>query len=136
MRIEVHNDVQSAEAAAVDAGLEASNAARAPLHEVRGLACFTRSTAGEVVGGAVGRTWGACCELQQLWVSPEYRRQGLGCALVKAFERAAQARGCHTFYLTTFSFQAPELYQSLGYSIAASIEGFAPGVTKFLMVRK
>lgn len=136
MRIEIHDDVPSAEAAVVDAGLDASNFASAPLHEVRGLACLTRNAAGDVIGGAVGRTWGVCCELQQLWVSPEHRRQGLGFALVKAFERAAEARGCQTFYLTTFSFQAPKLYQSLGYSAAAAIEGFAPGVAQYLMVRR
>ena len=136
MRIEVHDDVPGAEAAIIDAGLEASNRAVAPLHEVVGLSCFARSATGQVVGGAIGRTWGQCGELEQLWVSPEHRRQGLGTKLVKAFERAGELRGCKTFYLTTFSFQAPRLYESLGYQVSTSIEGFAPGVVKFTMVRK
>ena len=134
--ISVHDDLPAAEAAVIDAGLDAANAAAAALHEVRPLACFARLPSGVVVGGAVGRTWGACCELQQLWVEPAQRRRGLATALVRAFEARAQVRGCRVFYLETFSFQAPALYRSLGYSTRHRIEGFAPGVAKFLMLRE
>lgn len=89
-----------------------------------------------MIGGAVGRTWGECCELQQLWVDPAQRRQGIGARLVREFEQRAQARGCRTFYLETFSFQAPSLYRSLGYAVAHELHGFAPGIVKYLMVRR
>ena len=92
-----------------------SNESAAPLHEVVPLSCFVHAAEGSIVGGAVGRTWGACCELQQLWVAPSHRCQGLGSLLVRRFEERAEYRGCRTFYLETFSFQAPTLYQSLGY---------------------
>jgi GNAT superfamily N-acetyltransferase len=59
---------------------------------------------GRVVGGAVGRWWGECCELQQLWVEPSYRRRGIGTQLIQAFEARAREHGCSTFYLETFSF--------------------------------
>lgn len=131
-----HDEVPRDDAGVVDAGLGAANDAAAPLHEVRGLACFARAASGGVVGGAVGRTWGRCCELQQLWVDTAQRRQGIGARLVRAFEDRAQARGCDTFYLETFSFQAPSLYASLGYHVAHELEGFGPGIRKFLMVRK
>lgn len=52
---------------AVDTGLEQHNHAVAPLDDVRQLAAFARDETGTVVGGAVGRTWGECCELLQLW---------------------------------------------------------------------
>jgi len=117
-------------------GLGASNAAVAPVHEVQGISCFARIASGELVGGAVGRTWGECCELQQLWVHPTYRRPGIGTSLVKALEQRGEARGCRTFYLDTFSFQAPALYRSLGYEVAHALHGFAPGVVKYTMVRR
>jgi ribosomal protein S18 acetylase RimI-like enzyme len=69
-------------------------------------------------------------------VTPERRRGGIGAALVRRFEALAAQRGCTVFYLETFSFQAPALYRRLGYEVAATIAGFAPGVEKHLMVRR
>jgi ribosomal protein S18 acetylase RimI-like enzyme len=132
----LHDDVPREDGHAVDSGLGAFNEAAAPLHEVRPLSCFARLPSGTVVGGAVGRTWGTCCELQQLWVAPEHRRLGIGARLVRQFEQHAQARGCHTFYLETFSFQAPALYRSLGYEVKLELSGFSPGVVKYTMVRE
>ncbi len=103
---------------------------------VQPLACFARRASGELVGGAVGRTWGTCCELQQLWVEPGQRRQGIGARLVREFEHQAAVRGCRTFYLETFSFQAPRLYRTLGYEVRLELHGFAPGIVKYTMVRE
>lgn len=121
------------DAAAVDAGLGAANESAAPLELVQPLACFARLDDATLVGGAVGRTWGACCELQQLWVEPAWRRRGIATELVQRFERHASARGCSIFYLETFSFQAPRLYGGLGYAVAAETAGFPNGIVKFLM---
>jgi len=132
----VHDDVPREEGHLIDAGLGESNDSAAPLHEVRRLSCFARLPSAIVVGGAVGRTWGSCCELQQLWVKPEYRRKGIGMRLIREFERHAKARGCRTFYLETFSFQAPSLYRSLGYEVKLELHGFSPGVIKYTMVRE
>jgi GNAT superfamily N-acetyltransferase len=132
---ETHDDAPPGATGIVDAGLSDANLAAAPLAAVVALTCFARDDAGAVIGGAVGRTWGECCELQQLWVAPPYRRQGIGSALVRRFEARGRERGCRTFYLTTFSFQAPSLYKRLGYRAAAEIRGFPAGIVKYLMVR-
>jgi ribosomal protein S18 acetylase RimI-like enzyme len=134
--VTLHDDVPAAEAGLVDSGLGDANEAAAPLHDVQSLCAFARTASGTVIGGAVGRTWGECCELQQLWVDAAHRRQGIGARLVREFERRAQERGCRTFYLETFSFQAPSLYRSLGYDVTHELHGFAPGIVKYLMVRK
>ena len=133
--LSLHDDVPADAAHVVDDGLDAANAAAAPLHEVQALASFAHDAAGQVIGGAIGRTWGQCCELQQLWVDPPLRKQGLGAALVRAFEARAAERGCRVFYLETFSFQAPRLYAALGYEVLAAIEGFGPGLVKYLMAK-
>ncbi|MFO1310758.1 MAG: GNAT family N-acetyltransferase [Burkholderiales bacterium] len=124
-----------ADAAIVDEGLEADNRESAPLDAVLHVTCLARDADGRVVGGAVGRTWGECAELMQLWVSPAHRQQGIGASLVRRFEDRAAARGCRTCYLTTFSFQAPALYRALGYAPASEIRGFPRGIVKYLMVR-
>lgn len=120
---------------AVDAGLERHNHAVAPLTDVRQMAAFATDDAGALVGGAVGRTWGACCELLQLWVAPECRSRGVGSALLLAFEAHARTRGCNTFYLTTLSYQAPAFYRRHGYAVLAQISGYPDGIVKFLMQR-
>lgn len=53
-----HDDLPEPEANLIDAGLEASNLAAAPLHEAQLLACFARLENGTAIGGVVGRTWG------------------------------------------------------------------------------
>ncbi len=91
---------------------------------------------GQVIGGAVGRRWGAACELQQLWVAPAHRRQGIGSALVREFEAHARAHGCTSFYLDTFSFQVPALYRLLGYTVAYEHAPYPHGIVKFVMVKR
>lgn len=118
---------------AVDAGLDAHNQAAAPLADVAPLASFAHDAAGALAGGAVGRTWGACCELLQLWVAPAQRGVGVGSRLVQAFEAQARQRGCTVFYLTTLSFQAPAFYRKLGYAVLAQIDGYPEGIVKYLM---
>lgn len=135
MRITTHDDLPRHEAELVDRGLGEANDAAAPLDEVRPVSAFARTTAGDVVGGAVGRRWGACCELQQLWVDPAHRGKGVGSRLVRAFEAHARGHGCSRFYLETFSFQSPGLYRALGYTVAFEHAVYPHGIVKFVMVK-
>lgn len=109
-----HDECPADAAAVIDAGLAAYNDAAAPLHEVRPVSCVARAADGTVLGGAIGRRWGACCELQQLWLRDDRRGRGLGRRVVLAFEAHAAALGCEQVILETFSFQAPAFYAKLG----------------------
>ena len=130
-----HDNPLPDDLAVVDRGLEESNFARAPLDEVRPLACFARLPTGEVIGGVVGRSWGHCCEIQQVYVHPGYRRRGVAARLVQEFETHAGRRGCQIVFLETFSFQAPELYRSLGYHIVHTNNCYPHGISKLVMER-
>ena len=132
----INDDVPPDVDAVVDAGLGEANRVAAPLHEVRPLSCVARLASGEIIGGVIGRTWGRCCEVQQLWVHADHRRQGIGSRLMNDLHRRAQERGCCTFYLETMSFQAPGLYRSLGYETRLEISGFSESITKHFMVRE
>ena len=132
----LHDDVPEDAGAIVDAGLGAANEAAAPLHEVRPLACIARDAAGRVIGGAVGRTWGRCCELQQLWVDAEQRKRGIASQLLRRFEARAAGRGCSVFYLTTLSFQAPGFYRKHGYATLGEIRGYPEEIAKYLMLKE
>jgi ribosomal protein S18 acetylase RimI-like enzyme len=138
--IDAGEEIDAVAAGIVDRGLGDFNESAAPLHQVKPLACFARrpevSVVGSVIGGVVGRTWGLCAELQQLWVEPAHRRRGIASQLVRAFETKAWERGCRTVYLETFSFQAPALYRALGYGVRLELTGFAPGISKLVMVHE
>lgn len=134
--IDIRDDLSEAESAIVDAGLDSYNTAAAPLHEVRPVTCFARIPSGEVVGGAIGRTWGACCEIRQLWVADARRGRGLGTRLLRALERRAVERGCRTFYLETWTFQARAFYEGLGYEVRLAIDGYGSGIARFVMMRE
>jgi ribosomal protein S18 acetylase RimI-like enzyme len=122
--------------AAVDRGLGEANAAAAPLHEVAPLACIARDGEGRVIGGAVGRRWGECAELQQLWVNEASRRLGVGSALVREFLSMARTRGCKSVFLETFSFQAPGLYRSLGFRVVHENDLYPHGIVRYHLVRR
>lgn len=134
LSITLHDEPGTSDLDVVDSGLGSANDAAAPLHEVRPLASFLRDADGRVRGGAVGRRWGPCCELQQLWVEPVLRRQGLGARLVRAFEGLAREHGCTVAYLETFNFQAPSLYRSLGYVTVHEHAVYPHGIVRHLMV--
>lgn len=133
---EATDEPSSAALATVDEGLERHNFSAAPLNDVRRLAALAKDAEGRIVGGAVGRTWGLCCELLQLWVDTRNRGLGVGSHLLDVFEAHARTRGCSIFYLTTLSFQAPEFYRARGYTALAEIDGYPDGIVKFLMYKR
>ncbi len=133
--ITTHDELPAADARLIDDGLGDANDRAAPLHEVRPLSCVAHGDDGALLGGAIGRRWGTCCELQQLWVEPARRGQGLGSQLLRAFEAHARSQGCRRFYLETFSFQAPAFYARHGYRQAHALDVFPHGIVKFLMTK-
>ena len=119
--------------AEVDRILDEFNHTDGPIDEVRRLCVFAKGEGDTVVGGAVGRTWGECCELQQLSVEASHRGRRVGANLMEQFEAEARARGCRLVYLDTLSFQAPEFYKKCGYHVAHEMRGFTHGVIKYTM---
>lgn len=99
------------------------------------LAARVRNAAGETIAGFSGHTWGASCELSNVWVSEAYRQQGLGAQLLRAAELEARARGCEQIVLATHSFQAPGFYERLGYELKFTIEAHPRGHADLIYVK-
>ncbi len=123
-------DPAEAEVAVVYAGLRAHNAPYLATGEIRPLKCFVRLPSGGVIGGALAETWGGRCSLDILWVDEAHRGRGIGAELVRQMETAALERGCTVMMLNTFSFQAPSLYERLGYREVCRFEGYPHGIAK------
>ncbi|MEH2304137.1 GNAT family N-acetyltransferase [Nostoc sp.] len=58
---------------------------------------------------------------------------GYGKALLLAAEQEAVNRGCLNVYVFTYSFQAPEFYQHLGYQVFGELEDFPPGHRRYFL---
>jgi GNAT superfamily N-acetyltransferase len=81
----------------------------------------------EIVGGLLGQFRSHWLHIDILVVQPALRGSGAGRALMQQAEDAARERGSHGLWLDTFSFQAPDFYEHLGFTRFGSIEDFHDG---------
>lgn len=95
---------------------------------------FIRDDAGEIIGGVTGNYGGfGWMYVDTLWVSPEHRGAGHGRKLMELIEAEAVENGCYGSYLSTYSFQAPEFYDRLGYVPFGELKEFPPGMSRFFL---
>ena len=79
------------------------------------LGVFVREPDRNIAAGLAGSTYGDWLFVHDLWVRADLRRRGIGQELLRLAEVRARERGCHSAWLNTFSFQAPEFYPKCGY---------------------
>ena len=70
--------------------------------------------------------WNAL-HIDLLWVAADHRRHGYGRSLVQRAEEFSRERACDVAYLSTFDFQAPPFYGSMGYSVIGELVGAPRG---------
>ena len=113
--------------------LIAYNIATAAIDESSDIAVFIHDAQGQLMGGIVGTIWGQCVEISYLWVHPTLRGNGYGSKLLQTLEQEARAQQCHSAILDTYSFQAPDFYQRLGYEVFGVIDGYPRGYQKVFL---
>jgi GNAT superfamily N-acetyltransferase len=82
----------------------------------------TANVDGTVRGGLMAEAIGEWMHISLLWVDDQFRRNGLGTALLKQAETEARSRGARGVLVDTFSFQAPAFYKRHGYLAYGQIE--------------
>ncbi len=100
------------------------------------LRLFLRDEKGEVVGGLLADTYWGWLDVGSIWVAEHLREHGYGRELMARAEAEGLRRGCTQAFLDTFSFQAREFYQRLGYAVAGTLDEFPPGHRRFLMRKR
>ena len=115
--------------------IEAGNNAHAlaqkmPVYERVPLTVIDRDQEGCIRAGLKGETFRGWLYIDVLWVKENMRGQGMGRKLVQAAEAEALKRGCHSVYLWTQSYQAPNYYSKLGYKEFAVLPDFPIGSTR------
>jgi len=101
------------------------------------LTFFLRDKEGLIVGGVHGNYskfgW---LYISTLWVSERVRGSDYGTQLMKHIEGEAIKAGCINAYLDTFSFQAPEFYKKLGYTVFGELEDFPVGHSRCFLRKR
>ncbi|MBL0264753.1 MAG: GNAT family N-acetyltransferase [Leptospiraceae bacterium] len=90
----------------------------------------------EIIGGVLGEMYYRGLHIDLVWVSEPLRKTGLGTALIRKAEELARESSCTLIYLDTFSFQAPEFYEKLGFEVFGKIENFPENYTRYFLLKR
>ncbi|MEX3777633.1 GNAT family N-acetyltransferase [Pseudomonas sp. MYb118] len=125
--IEHRQDPTPEDREAILAPLRAYNVAQAGDGKSELLALVVRDEQGEILGGLYGRFFYRWLFIELLSVPEQARGDGMGSKLMRMAEDMAREKACVGIWLDTFSFQAPQFYQKLGYSELGQIVDYPPG---------
>ena len=127
MDVTIDESLTSDEAAETGDKLDAFNAAQTGFDDERSLRLAARNEAGELIGALTGVTLMEWLYMHILWIEEPHRKGGLGTRIVAAAEKIAIQRGCRHGCLMTFSYQAREFYEKLGYEIFGDLADYPVG---------
>jgi GNAT superfamily N-acetyltransferase len=133
LRIEIADEPKLDETEFIVQQLIQFNSRCAGEGNFRQLAVFLRDADENLVGGLVGSTYWQWLYVDVFWIHESYRGGGSGTSLLAAAEQEAVRRGCQYAYLDTFSFQAPEFYQKLGYAVFGELTDFPAGHSRVFL---
>lgn len=133
IRLDIEDAPRDSDVEALPNGLEAFNEGpgRPPA---MAAARRVRARARERRRGTGGETYSGWLFIRYLWVSDMLRGQGIGRELMAGAEARAFERGCHSAWVDTFSFQAPDFYRKLGYEPFGELD--YPPVHKRIFLQK
>jgi len=92
---------------------------------------------GNVIGGVL-----ACMVLwhvlhiESVWVSEDYRGNGIAAKLLSEVEDEAIELGCYRSVVDTYDFQAKPFYEKCGYEVCGMIEDMPKGHTYYYLTKK
>ena len=134
-RIEPRHDLSSDEVEAIEDRLYDHNSLATGHHDGHGLGFVLRNDAGQMIGVAAGYTWAGTSELKQMWIDKAYRGRGYSRALLDAFVAEACSRGVRRIWVSSYDFQAPEIYEKAGFRRVAEFEGWPEGHSNLFLCK-
>ena len=126
-RFVVEDSPDPADLALLEDHVVAAAIAAAGVGDDREFGIFVRDDEGQILAGISGLVWGACCELQAMWVHSSLRGRGLARELMTAAEDEARRRGCDLVEFRAYDLLAHGLYERLGYETVGVIDGWPAG---------
>ncbi|MEH2181918.1 GNAT family N-acetyltransferase [Nostoc sp.] len=117
----------------IDKQLQQFNIGKIGDYQYTPLFLLLRDSKENVVGGLEGFIGLGWLHIGTLWIAQELRGDGYGKTLLLAAEQEAANHGCLNIYVFTYSFQAPEFYQRLGYEVFGELGDFPPGHRRYFL---
>lgn len=108
-------------------GMLAHHAASGHHRESEKYSVFLKGKDNQVLGGVIVTFLWNGMEINSLWVDESLRNHGWGRKLMETVEEEGRKRGCTLAYTNTFTWQAPEFYKKLGYTLYGKLENFPQG---------
>ena len=133
--IRPEHDLSPAQIDAIEDRLYDHNRGATGRDDGRGLGFVIRDDAGRMIGVAAGYTWAGTSELKQMWVDEAHRGRGHARALLDAFVAEARRRGVRRIWLSSYDFQAPELYEKAGFERMAEFAGWPEGHVNIVLCK-
>jgi N-acetylglutamate synthase-like GNAT family acetyltransferase len=90
----------------------------------------------DIIAGIAGWTWAGICEITQLWVDENVRKNSIGKILLESAEAEAKSKGCHTILVKSYSFQAPHFYEKHGYRAEHILNGYPDGYSYYTLTKR
>jgi hypothetical protein len=90
-----------------------------------------RSCSWWLCGSLVGAVLRVTATLDRTFISPSRQRNGTSPSL----RSSSWEHSCSTFYLETFNFQTPRLFEPLGYAVAYEQKVYPHGIVKYIIVK-
>lgn len=102
---------------------------------VEDFAFYASDDHGNTLAGIVCEIIGNWLKIKLLWVSEDYRGNGLGTELIQKAEDYSRAQGCSQAHVSTFEFQAKPFYESLGYQLVLTLPNSVPTLTDYQLTK-
>ncbi|MES2710823.1 MAG: GNAT family N-acetyltransferase [Pseudomonadota bacterium] len=134
--ITVSDQVHPEAATRLGDGLSAFNKEKIGYEDRLPLQVLVRDEAsGAILGGIVGRTSLGLLTIERVYLPEDLRGQDIGTRMMALAEAEARRRGCRSGIVDTLSFQAPEFYKRLGWSVFGTIPGRPDGLSRIYLTK-
>ncbi|MBS0296862.1 MAG: GNAT family N-acetyltransferase [Proteobacteria bacterium] len=135
LQVEARHDLSPDEVDALEDRLYDHNSTATGRADAQGIGFVIRDGDGRLVGAAAGYTWAGTSELKQMWVDAAHRGHGYARDLLDAFITEAARRGVRRIWVQSHDFQAPALYEKVGFVRMAEFEGWPDGHTNVILCK-
>lgn len=135
LQVEARHDLSPDEVDALEDRLYDHNSTATGRDDAQGIGFVIRDGDGRLIGAAAGYTWAGTSELKQMWVDAAHRGHGHARSLLDAFIAEATRRGVRRIWVQSHDFQAPALYEKVGFVRMAEFEGWPDGHTNVILCK-